>query len=301
MSVEQNKAIVQVYFDQVLNQGKLEAIDQHFTHDFQFHITTLPLPVKGREGEKNFVTTLRTAFPDLCFLVDHIIAEGEKVFARWHLEGTHKGDFLGFPPSGNRVVDVGNDIFHLRDGKITEVWVNEDSLGLMQAMGVLPTLSGAVHEEPSWRSKNIPAQPSSPESNKAVVRRYFYEIMNEANERTIEEIISPDFLFTIPTHGPARGPEGEKEEVRFLHTAFPDVHFYIEDEFADDQRVAVRWVARGTHLGDFMGIPPSGRRFWIDGIGSYHVIDGRLVESLVNEDSLNLLVQIGAVQLPSGK
>jgi len=299
MSVEQNKAIAKLYFDQILNEGKLAAVDQYFTEDFQFHITTLPLPVKGRDGEKGFVTTLRTAFPDLRFSVDHVVAEGDKVLARWKLTGTHTGEFLGIPASGNEVADVGNDIFHFRDGKIKEIWVNEDSLGLMRAMGVLPTPPGAVPGELP-RPRITPGRDATPEANKAVVYRYFHEIMNEANSATIDEIISPNFLFTIPTHGPAKGPAGEKEEVRFLHTAFPDVHFSIEDAFADDQRVAVRWVARGTHLGDFMGIPPSGKRFWIDGMGSYRVLDGQLVENMVNEDSLNLLIQIGAIQMPSG-
>ena len=85
-----------------------------------------------------------------------------------------------------------------------------------------------------------------------------------------------------------------------LHTAFPDIHFYIEDEFADRQRVAVRWVARGTHLGDFLGNAPTGRRFSIDGIGSYRLADGKLIENRVNEDSLNLLIQIGLIPPPGG-
>lgn len=302
MSVEANRSAVGCYFDEILNEGNLAAVDEFFTPDFQFHITTIPVPVRGRDGEKEFVTTLRTAFPDLRFQVDHLIVEGDKILARWSLSGTHRGPFLGIPPSNNPVVDEGIDIFHCKDGQIREIWVNEDSLGLMRQLGGLPPAevpANGASPAPAARASAANGARGSAARNKAVVRRYFDEIMNQASPSAIEELISPDFLFTIPTHGPARGPAGEQQEVEMLHTAFPDVHFTIEDEFADDERVAVRWVARGTHLGPFLGIPASGRRFWIDGIGSYRVADGKLVENVVNEDSLNLLIQIRAIAPPA--
>jgi steroid delta-isomerase-like uncharacterized protein len=302
MAASRNRDIVERYFSQILNDGNLALVDELFAEDFQFHITTLPLPVKGREGEKGFVTGLRTGFPDIRFRIDHLIEEGDKIYARWSLTGTHDGNFLGIPPTGNRVVDQGGDIFHFVDGRCKEIWVNEDSLGLMRQMGVLPPPPGGEPPpQPTQRPSIPPAtRKMTPAENKAIVRRYFDEIMNDANERSIEELISPNFLFTIPTHGPALGPAGEKAEVEMHHTAFPDVHFTIEDEFADAERVAIRWVARGTHLGPFLGIPATGKRFWIDGMGSYHIVDGKMVENQVNEDSLNLLIQVGAIQLPSG-
>src|SRR3954470_3076161 len=138
MSVEQNKEIARRYFEEILNTGNLDLVDELFSEDFQFHITTIPVPVQSRDGEKGFVSTLRNAFPDIKFVVDHYIAEGDKVLARWHLTGTHNGPFLGIPPTGNAVEDHGNDIFHFRNGQCTEIWVNEDSLGLMKQMGVIP-------------------------------------------------------------------------------------------------------------------------------------------------------------------
>jgi len=135
--------------------------------------------------------------------------------------------------------------------------------------------------------------------NKAVVNRYFEELWNNYDLAVADEIAHPEFYFTIPTHAPSYGPQGLKDEITMLHTAFPDIHFSQEDVFADDERVAVRWVARGTHLGEFLGNKPSGRRFWIEGIGSYRLKDGKLIENLVNEDSLNLLIQIGIIPMPS--
>jgi steroid delta-isomerase-like uncharacterized protein len=287
-------SIVHRYFDELMNNGDFSVVNNIFTEDCQFRITTIPLPVSGVEGMRGFAMTLRGGFPDIHFTVDHLIVDGDKVLANWRITGTHQGDFLGIPPTGNAIQDHGNDIFHLREGKITSLWVNEDSLGLMRQLGVLP---GGGTNAPATEA--IPQTATdvggSPDVNRAVVRRYFEEAMNEYRLDVVDEIIHRDFIFTIPTHGGAHGPEGFKGEITMLHTAFPDVHFYIEDEFADRHRVAVRWVARGTHLGDFLGNAPSGRRFWIDGIGSYRLADGKLIENRVNEDSLNLLIQIGVI------
>lgn len=286
--------IVYRYFDELMNDGDFSVVNDIFTEDCQLSITTIPLPVRGIEGVRGFATTLRGGFPNIRFTVDHLIVDGDKVLANWRITGTHQGEFLGIPPTGHIIQDHGNDVFHLRDGKITRVWVNEDSLGLMRQLGALP---GGAPSAPATQ----PAFPAttdgggSPDANRAVVRRYFEEVMNEYRLDVIDEIVHPDFIFTIPTHAGAHGPEGFKDEVTMLHTAFPDVHFYIEDEFADRQRVAVRWVARGTHLGNFLGNAPTGHRFWIDGIGSYRLADGKLIENRVNEDSLNLLIQIGAI------
>ena len=291
--------VVNRYFEDILNEGDLSAIDEIFAPSFQFHITTIPVPVRGREGERAFVQGLRTGFPDLEFKVETMIEEDNRVATRWSLSGTHEGDFLGIPATGNKVTDFGHDIFHLAGGKIREIWVNEDSLGLMRQLGVVPTPAGQPAAPPAPEVLPfMPRERGSVAENKTIIHRYFREIMTHGSEAAIEDLISPDFLFTIPTHGPARGPEGEKEEVRMLHTAFPDLQFTAPDVIADEEWVCARWVAYGTHLGPFLGAPPSGRRFWLEGIGSYHIVDGQLVQNIVNEDSLNLLIQLGVLPPP---
>ena len=286
---------VDAYFD-LLNEGDVTLADQIFAPDGQFRITTIPVPLQGPEGLKGFVSTLRTGFPDIHFEPEHRISTDDKVLVRWSLKGTHEGEFLGIPPTGRVLEDRGNDIFHLRDGLITRIWINEDSLGLMRQLGAIP---GEMPPHPEVPPSSPDGAGSSPAANIEVMRRYFEEAMNDYDLDVVDEIVHDEFLLTIPTHGPARGPEGFKQEVTMLHTAFPDLHFSQEDVFAEGNRVAVRWVARGTHLGEFLGNAPSGRRFWIDGIGSYRFLDGKLVESAVNEDSLNLLIQIGVIPPPS--
>jgi steroid delta-isomerase-like uncharacterized protein len=137
-TVEQNKAIARRYFNVLMNEGRLEIIPELLNPDFAFRIPTLPEPVHGFKGMEQFVTGLRTAFPDLKFTIDREAAEGDKVALRWYITGTHKGPFLGAPATGNAIKDQGIDIFRIRDGKIAEIWVNENDLGLLQQIGLIP-------------------------------------------------------------------------------------------------------------------------------------------------------------------
>ncbi len=142
------------------------------------------------------------------------------------------------------------------------------------------------------------------DQNKTIARRYYDEIMNQANLNVIDELMSPDFLFTIPTHpDPYHGPEGFKNLVTMLHGAFPDVHLVVEHLLAEGDTVVGHWTGSGTHTGGplhtVMGdIPPSGKRFVIDGMSWLKIVDGKIVESLANEDTLGLLMQIGVIPRP---
>jgi steroid delta-isomerase-like uncharacterized protein len=136
-SPEDNKATVGRYFTEIMNEGNLDLIDELMTTNFAFHIPTLPDPARGPEGMKQFVTALRTSFPDIKFTPEYSIADETRVAARYTMTGTHQGEFLGAPPSHKAVRDIGTDLFHLSDGKIVEIWVSEDALGLLEQMGVV--------------------------------------------------------------------------------------------------------------------------------------------------------------------
>jgi steroid delta-isomerase-like uncharacterized protein len=131
---EQNLKTAHRYFDEVMNQGKLEVIEEIMTPDFQFIIPTQPAPIAGFENMSNFVMYLRNAFPDIKFTVEREIATDNKVAIRWTITGTHKGEFLGMPASGNVVSDYGIDIFTFENGKIKIVHVNENDFGLFQQL-----------------------------------------------------------------------------------------------------------------------------------------------------------------------
>jgi steroid delta-isomerase-like uncharacterized protein len=131
---EQNIAMAHRYFEEVMSQGKLEVLTEIMTPDFQFIIPTQPAPIAGYEQMSGFVQYLRNAFPDIKFTVEREIAEFNKVAMRWTITGTHEGEFLGMPATGNKISDYGVDIFTFEGGKIKIVHVNENDFGLFQQL-----------------------------------------------------------------------------------------------------------------------------------------------------------------------
>jgi steroid delta-isomerase-like uncharacterized protein len=83
-----------------------------------------------------------------------------------------------------------------------------------------------------------------------------------------------------------------------LRQAFPDLQITVEDQIAEGDKVATRWRGRGTHQGDFLGIPSTGRPMEIAGITIFRLADGKIVESWGNPDNLGMLVQLGVISLP---
>jgi len=90
--------------------------------------------VVGIEDTRRSVAAFRAAFPDIHFANDDILADGDKVVARWTCTGTHRGPFRGIAPTGKHISFIGINIFRLRDGKIVERWAVEDVVSLMQQL-----------------------------------------------------------------------------------------------------------------------------------------------------------------------
>lgn len=139
MSAEENKAIHRRAFEEIWNQGNLDVVDEIFATDFVFHDPVSP-EVRGPKGFKQFVTIYRAAFPDIHFTIEDQIAEGDKVVARWTTLGTHQGELKGIPPTLKQVVVTGISILRITSGKIEEEWVNWDTLGMLQQLGVIPLI-----------------------------------------------------------------------------------------------------------------------------------------------------------------
>jgi steroid delta-isomerase-like uncharacterized protein len=131
-----NKKLVQRYFTEMLNEGRVAVADEILAADAQF--TNPPTAVTSREDLKKVVTGLRAAFPDFRFEVAEVVAEGDTVAARWTLTGTHRGPLQGFEATGKTIRVTGMDFFHFKDGRIRQVWVNMDVLGMLQQLGALP-------------------------------------------------------------------------------------------------------------------------------------------------------------------
>ena len=140
MSTEQNKSIVRRWVEEGWNQGQLAVVDQLYTPNFLQHEPP-PAPVTSSEALKQYVAAYRSAFPDLHFTVEDLIADADKVVWRFASTGTHGGAFMGIPATGKRGNVSGIVIFRFENSRIAEGWVNFDALGLMQQLGVIPALA----------------------------------------------------------------------------------------------------------------------------------------------------------------
>lgn len=141
MSTEDNKTLVRRFYDEVYNKQNLAVIDELI--DPHFMSRTLEAGgIPTREGYKHFITGFLHTFPDVRASVEDVIAEGDKVVARWVVRGTHRGEFRGptgsIPPTGKQVTVTSIDIFRIADGKFIERWPERDRLGLLQQLGVVP-------------------------------------------------------------------------------------------------------------------------------------------------------------------
>ncbi len=137
MSLEENKAIERRFIEEVVNKGELAVIDELCAANFVDH-SAPPGVAPDREGYKQFFAMTHSAFPDFHSTLEDMFAEGDKVVQRFTARGTHKGEFMGIPPSGKQVTITGIAIHRITGGKIVEDWVNMDMLGMMQQLGVVP-------------------------------------------------------------------------------------------------------------------------------------------------------------------
>ncbi len=137
MSLQENKALVQRFIEEVQCEHNLAALDELFSPDFVDYSGGSTSP--GPEGSRQFFTMMFTAFPDMHFTIRQQIAEGDKVLTYKTFHGTHRGPFMGIPATGKAVsIDV-MDILTVTDGKITEHWTVSDMLGMLQQLGVAPS------------------------------------------------------------------------------------------------------------------------------------------------------------------
>jgi steroid delta-isomerase-like uncharacterized protein len=139
MSTEENKALVRRW-EELWNQGNLALADELFAPTFLLHDPSSPFEISGPEGYKQDITRFRSAFPDLQITLEEMVAEGEKVVGRWTARGTHQGPLRSFPPTGTQVTLTGIDIFRIVGGKIVEEWSNADGLGMLQQLGIIPSI-----------------------------------------------------------------------------------------------------------------------------------------------------------------
>ena len=137
------------------------------------------------------------------------------------------------------------------------------------------------------------------DENLAVVSRIWNDVWNRGDMEASHEIFTKDYLGHLPMVS-IHGPDEFNGLVGVYRVAFPDVHLSVEDAFAIGDRVSVRWVSRGTHMADMMGVPPSHNKIEVTGLSIFRMENGKVAEEWENFDALGMMQTIGAIPSAGG-
>ena len=131
MNLDQNKAIVRGYMNEIINKGNLNTFDLYFSERVLFNNS------EGlKQGLTSMLRSMRGAFPDFHLTIEDQIAEGNKVITRVIFRGTHQGDYRGIAPTGKQIKYSGIAIDRIVDGKVVEMWHVADTCAMLQQIGV---------------------------------------------------------------------------------------------------------------------------------------------------------------------
>ncbi len=169
---EESKHLVRRHFEEVLNQGKLDVIDEIYSENYVLDApvqteggSTAKGQTKGRDGLKKRVILFRTGFPDINFTIDNLVSEGDKVTVQYRFQGTHLGKFVGMPATRNHIDVGGILIAHIVDNQIESAWSVFDSGDMMKQLGVVPP----------QKVRRLLHIDSSPRGNKSFTRMISWE------------------------------------------------------------------------------------------------------------------------------
>ena len=138
------------------------------------------------------------------------------------------------------------------------------------------------------------------ETNKTVSRRFFDEVFGKGKLNVLDELIVKDHVNSGPGTPPGLTPglEGTKQLVTMYRNAFPDLRFTIDEQIAEGDKVVTRWTGYGTHKGELVGIPATGKSSTVTGISIDRIVNGKIAESWGLFDQFGMMQQLGVIPMP---
>src|SRR5580704_11312123 len=137
MTAHTNKAVM-LRFVEFINTGSEKLAEELISPAAIFHVPGSPEPMRGPAGYLAVIGMMRIGFPDIQWTLDEVIAEGDKVAARFTMRGTHQGTFFGVPPTGKTIAVQAMNFYRLSGGQFIEERGQPDLLGLLQQIGAVP-------------------------------------------------------------------------------------------------------------------------------------------------------------------
>jgi steroid delta-isomerase-like uncharacterized protein len=135
----------------------------------------------------------------------------------------------------------------------------------------------------------------SAEQNKSLVLKFVDQVLTRRDFTALDEIVSDDFIIHGLPASFSPDKEGLKQAVQLFHSAFSGWQDTPEIIVVEGDRVAIKFTGRGTHMGTFLGIPPTGKQVEMSGMAIYRVLDGKIVEDNVLLDTFGLMQQLSAI------
>lgn len=260
-TVDRNIEIVRD-MTEAINRRDLDALDDLVSPSLRRHCAATPgVDVRSLDEFKAFLRDDFAAVPDSRQEIQQIFGAGDRVAARVIYRGTQSGPMGPFPPSGRTLELPFLGILRIESGKIAEIWVEWDNLTALAQLGHWPPPT-AVAEE----------------TNKALARRWFEEVINRRDLDALPEIYSADYVHHGQGDLKLHGLEQVRAFAAAILAASNDRHAVIERQVVEGDRVVTQFISRGTHTGVYRGIPPSGKEWVVEGIVISRIEDGRIAE-----------------------
>jgi predicted ester cyclase len=285
-AAQQSEAIRELgrKYIEAINEDDFELLAQILDENFVDQAAVGTNMPQGLEGAKAAHLMLREGFPDVRFEIDELLVEGNKLVMRATGYGTNTGSFFGMPPTGKEVSWVGLRILRVENGKFVEGVAEFDQVGILQQMGIVPSL----------------APPPDLEANKEIIRR-LYDEENKGNIDAIDDYMASDIVIWGDALAPyQKGTAGIKEQVKMVRQAFPDLTVTLEDLVAEGDKVTARIRWRGHFTQGFMDIPATGKECTWTAIAINRIENGKVAERWFVASTFSLLQQLGIIPDMSG-
>ncbi len=293
MSLAENRAITLRMFE-LVNAGQFEALGEVVDTNFLDHG---PGQGGGLAGLQRGLHMMHAALPNLHFGVDQVIAEGDVVAIRGNLTATFTGGpFWGVPATGKSAKWLSFMVMKLSGGKIVERWVNADTWGMLQQVGVLPQtpmdVKPLLQDGPVALNIVTDAGGELVESNKRLTQELIDRVWNKRDVGAVDELFAPkggcangDFVLR---------PDVIKMFGGMVFAAFPDFSATVEFMRGEGNTVIARVDEGGMHTGEFMGVPATQKTVRWSETFCLVFEDGKITRAWLQPDTMGMMQKMSA-------
>jgi len=312
MSVQENKDLLVSFVKEVLDGKNLDAMDKYLSPNFLHHDLAPGEQTRqqtGAAGQRNFFSNVVfPAFDNFNTTFEDLVGENDLVAGRWRQSSRNSGPWLGRRPTGKRTEIAGVSIVRIRNGLIVEEWEGRDAAGLFRQLGVpvpkprlkpvrLP-LGPAVVGIPPFRTNGPFGRPASPNVRraKAQAASVYLEAWNNGNLDALGKNLSDRFVLHDPSGLPTADRSGSAALVSAFRTGLPDLGVTVDLQLAEGDLVVNRWTARGSHDGELLGVPSTGRRVSFTGVSIQQIGGDKIEQEWALWEQLSVFQQVGALK-----